>query len=176
MAKLVQTSSRGAAARTPGSTKRSRSQDRGPRTEYLVFRLAGEPYAAPVEYIREILKPPALTYVPRAPGVVMGIISVRGQVVTVIDLRRRLSLEERPTTGRARILLADTDSGETIGLFVDEVLQVYRLADTEIERAQSALGADVSDHLAGIARPEHTEIAGGIIILLDLKTVLGHAA
>src|SRR5262249_7348014 len=119
--------------RASGAAKRNRQHDRVPRTEYLAFHLAGEPYAAPVALIREILKPPPMTPVPRAPHALMGIISVRGQIVTVMDLRRRLHLLEPPATPRTRILLVESESGETLGLYVDEVLQVYRLAETEIE-------------------------------------------
>jgi purine-binding chemotaxis protein CheW len=156
--------------------KRNRTRDHGPRTEYLAFRLAGEPYAAPVSLIREILKPPPLTPVPRAPYGVMGIISVRGQIVTVVDLRRRLRLVAEPPTPRTRILLTDAGGGEVIGLWVDEVLQVYRLSEPEIERAIFALGGDVADHIAGIARPVAPQAAEGeappVIILLDLHAVL----
>lgn len=157
--------------------KRARTRDHGPRTEYLAFRLAGEPYAAPVSLVREILKPPPLTPVPRAPHAVMGIISVRGQIVTVVDLRRRLRLDAAPPSPRTRILLTDAGGGEVIGLWVDEVLQVYRLSEPEIERAVFALGGDVADHIAGIARPVTAQAAEGeaapVIILLDLQAVLG---
>jgi purine-binding chemotaxis protein CheW len=165
-----------------------------PRTEYLAFHLAGESYAAPVGLIREILKPPPLTPVPRAPHAVMGIISVRGQIVTVLDLRRRLHLPESPPTPRTRILLVEAENGETLGLYVDEVLQVHRLAETEIERAAMALGGDVAEHIAGIARPQQVQQAAigkdgaprkegitkeerqaaPVIILLDIRAVLGN--
>src|SRR5262245_28015633 len=126
--------------RTAGiALKRTRQHDRGPLTEYLAFQLTGEPYAAPVAFVREILKPPPLTPVPRAPRAVIGIISVRGQLVTVIDLRRRLQLAESAPTRRSRILLVEATGGETLGLLVDEVLQVYRLSDGEIEPAIVAL-------------------------------------
>ena len=65
------------AGRAQKPTKRSRQQDRGPRTEYLAFCLAGDVYAAPVSLVREILKPPPLTPVPRAPHAILGIVSVR---------------------------------------------------------------------------------------------------
>jgi purine-binding chemotaxis protein CheW len=170
----------------PGPMKRSRQQDRGPRTEFLAFVLAGDVYAAPVALVREILKPPPLTPVPRAPHATLGIVSVRGQLVTVIDLRRRLRLDEAPLTRKARILLVNADSGEVIGVYVDEVLQVYRLSDAEIEPATSALGSEVAGYIAGIARPD-TVLARmrgadgqplpgpdpSVVILLDLRAVLG---
>ena len=163
-------------------TRLARQRDRGPRVEYLAFQLAGEPSAAPVALVREILKPPPLTPVPRAPYPVLGIISVRGQLVTVLDLRRRLRLRESPQTRRARILLVEGHLGETIGLYVDEVLQVHRFADGEIEHASLALGNDVAPYIAGIARPARLVAEGTpepivdaeaqVIILLDLHAVL----
>ena len=160
--------------------RRTKSRDGNPRTEYLAFRLAGDLYAAPVSLIREILKLPPLTPVPRAPEAIMGIISVRGQLVTVFDLRQKLRLAPGVSTPRSRILLVDATDGEILGLYVDEVLQVYRLAEAEIEPAAMALGAEVAGHIAGIARPTQgssarqveTESGGSVVILLDLRVLL----
>jgi purine-binding chemotaxis protein CheW len=161
--------------------KPPKQQDRGPRTKYLAFRLDGDLYAAPVSLIRKILTPPPLIPIPRAPEAVLGIISDRGMIVTVIDLRKRLRLRTSPSTGRSRILLVDATEGELLGLYVDEVLQVYRLAESEIELAATALGAEVANHIAGIARPspgsgmrrtDATEHDGSVVILLDLRAVL----
>jgi len=76
-------------------------------------------------------------------------------------------LDERPLTRRARILLGEAQSGEVIGLLVDEVRHVVRLAATEIEPAASALGGDVSEFVLGIGRP-----AGEFLILLDLLSIV----
>jgi purine-binding chemotaxis protein CheW len=163
--------------------RRARPRDQGPSTEYLAFGLAGDVYAAPVSLVKEILKPPPLTPVPRAPHAVMGIISVRGQLVTVVDLRRRMRLAEPPHSRRARILLANATEGETLGLYVDEVFQVYRLTDGDIEHAAAALGGDVAGYIAGIARPSRgagltrqgdakAEGTASVVILLDLRAVL----
>lgn len=169
----------------PTSLKRSRQADRGPRTEYLAFLLGGDVYAAPVALIREILKPPPLTPVPRAPYATLGIVSVRGQLVTVIDLRRRLRVAEAPISRRARILLVDGEMGEVMGVYVDEVLHVYRLSEAEVEPAVSALGGEVAGYIAGIARPAGVTAPlrspdgiisfspdASVVILLDLRAVL----
>ena len=139
--------------------------DLGKRTEYLAFVLAGDTYAIQIAFIAEILKPPPLTTVPRAPREVIGVMSVRGRLVTVVDLRRRFHLAEQAADRKTRILLVETGD-EHIGLLVDEVLQVYRLADTEIEPA-AVLGGDQPAHIAGIGRPE-----GALLILIDLKPIL----
>jgi purine-binding chemotaxis protein CheW len=143
-----------------------RAADLGRRTEYLAFSLAGEAYAIRIALIAEILKPPPITQVPRAPRSVVGVISVRGRLVTVIDLRRRLRLPESPTDRRTRVLLTSGEQGEQMGLLVDEVRQVYRMADNEIEPAH-VLGGDQSPHIAGIGRPD-----GALLILLDLHPIL----
>lgn len=143
-----------------------RAQELGKRTEYLAFTLGGDAYAVRIELITEILRPPPITEVPRAPSAVRGVVSVRGRLVTVIDLRARLRLPETPLDNRARMLLAD-HYGEAMGLIVDEVQQVYRLADAEIEPA-AVLGGEQPAHILGIGRP-----AGGhLLVLLDLRQVL----
>jgi purine-binding chemotaxis protein CheW len=143
-----------------------RAADLGQRTEFLAFSLAGELYAVKIAYIAEILKPPPITEVPRAPHNVIGVVSVRGRLVTILDLRRRLKLPEAKADRRTRILLTGLEHGESIGLLVDEVMQVYRLAESEIEPAH-VLGGDQPAHIAGIGRPE-----GALLILLDLGPIL----
>jgi purine-binding chemotaxis protein CheW len=144
-----------------------RATERGPVREFLVFSLSGEHYGVELAGIKEILSPPPITKVPRASREIVGVCSVRGLLVTVQDLRRRLRLEDKPMGRRARILLAAADSGEVIGLLVDEVRQVVRLAETEIEVAEAALGSDVAEHVIGVGRP-----TGMFLVLLDLKALM----
>jgi purine-binding chemotaxis protein CheW len=142
-----------------------RAGEGGRRTEYLAFALSGETYAVEIAHVAEILKPPPITEVPRAARTVLGVVSVRGRLVTVVDLRRRFDLAEAPIDRKTRVLLVDY-GGEPLGLLVDEVLQVYRLADAEIEPA-NVLGGDQPAHIAGIGRPP-----GAILVLLDLRPIL----
>ena len=146
-----------------------RAGDGGRRVEYLAFVLAGETYAVQLAHVAEIRRPPPITEVPRAPATVLGVISVRGRLVTVLDLRRRFSLPEAPIDRKTRVLLADAGGGELIGLLVDEVQQVWRLSAEEIEPS-SVLGGEQAAHIAGIGRPAHTQ--GSILILLDLRPIL----
>jgi chemotaxis signal transduction protein len=87
----------------------------------------------------------------------------------VIDVRKRFAHSDSTLGRRTRILLTDVD-GETTGALVDEVLQVYRLGDSEIEPG-SVLGADQQPHVVGIGRPR-TARPGDLLILLDLKEIL----
>lgn len=136
--------------------------------EFLMFGLAGEAFAVELGRVREIVSPPALTKVPRAPSEVMGVCSVRGLLVTVIDLRRRMRLPAQPASRSSRILLTATARNEVVGLFVDDVRYVVRLEGSEIEAAQTVLGADVPDHVIGIGRSQ-----GEVIVVLDLTAMVG---
>jgi purine-binding chemotaxis protein CheW len=147
--------------------------------EVLAFVIADETYAVPLAAVREILKMPALTEVPRASGDVLGIISVRGRITTILDLRRRLRMPEAPPTKHTRVLLVD-DGRETLGLLVDRVLSVHRLRQDEIELA-SSMGGDTADYVQGIGRPRasrggrgQTAQANGeeMLILLDPHPLL----
>jgi purine-binding chemotaxis protein CheW len=150
-----------------GTLARRQSAGKGPVREFLAVAMAGELYGLELTRVREILSPPPITLVPRAPGDVVGVCSVRGLLVTVYDLRRKLRLTQAPPTRRSRILLVQCDWSEVIGLFVDEVRQVVRLAESEIEVASNVLGGDVSESVLGIGRPH-----GQILVLLDLGSMV----
>lgn len=156
-----------------------RPRDDGPTMEALIFSLAGELYAAKVGGIHEILRPPPLTRVPRAPRGVLGVVSVRGRLVTVVDPRRALSLASPPpTSSRARIVLVETADGELLGVYVDEVQRVERFADDDLEPPAASLGSDVPTYVIGIARPKHrrgpgSDATADTIVLLDLSLLIG---
>ena len=83
--------------------------------EVLAFKLASETYALPLAGVQEILKPPRITKLPRAAHEILGIVSVRGRVTTVIDLRRRLRVREAAFDKNTRVLLIDAGK-EVLGL------------------------------------------------------------
>jgi purine-binding chemotaxis protein CheW len=88
----------------------------------------------------------------------LGIVSVRGRVTTVIDLRRRLRVPEGPIDKNTRVLLVEAGN-EVLGMLVDAVLQVYRLYEDEVELA-SAVGGDMNEYVMGIGRPRAVRTLG----------------
>jgi len=154
--------------RFPGAPEGSRSalqraDELGKRAEYLAFSLGSEAYAIEIGNIVEILKPLPITEVPRADPSVVGVMSVRGRLVAVLDLKHRFRLAPTFTMDkRSRILLVDSVD-EEIGLLVDEVLQVYRLSEAEIE-PPTVLGSEQPPYVVGIGRPQ----GGMVLMLLDL--------
>ena len=146
--------------------------------ELLAFELAGERFALPLGSVREILKVAPVTEVPRARPEVLGILSVRGRITTVLDLRRRLRMPPGEVTKQRRILLVATRD-EVIGLLVDRVHQVHRLQEDEIGLA-AAVAGDLSDYVVGVGRPNGGVDAGAggaapdeeILVLLDPAPLL----
>jgi purine-binding chemotaxis protein CheW len=132
----------------------------------VTFLLGAEEYALAIERVREILKPPSIAEVPRAPAHVLGVVNVRGEVVTVVDPRPRLALPPAAPGRAARILLCDAADGPA-GLLVDAVSQVVRLAPSAIEPRPAGLGGAGAEAVAGIGRDR-----GRFFILLDLDALL----
>lgn len=120
-------------------------------TEFLVFVLGDEMMGLPLASVKELLKLAPVTEVPRAPADVLGILSVRGRITTILDLRRHIGMPEVAPTRHTRILLVD-GGDEIMGLVVDAVLHVVRLREDEIEGA-GIVSADLPEHVLGLGRP-----------------------
>lgn len=170
----------GLVRRGGGTLARRAVADRAGTKDFLAFDLGEDRFALPLGAIREILKVPIITEVPRARGSVLGIISVRGVITTVLDLRRRLRRPSVPAEKASRILLVDGGS-EIIGLLVDQVEGVYRLQEDEIEDAGTVSG-DLADYVNGIGRPGRAdaeaddEVSDDILVLLDPEPLLRQGA
>lgn len=129
--------------------------------EFLVFTLGSARMGLPLASVQEILKLVPITQVPRAAHDVLGILSVRGRITTVIDLRARLGQPAQPPTRHTRILLV-AGEGETLGLVVDTVLHVIRLRADEIESSH-VVSADLPEHVLGLGRPRRRDAVRGVV-------------
>lgn len=119
---------RGAADAAAGQDGEARA-----REQLLTFTLDGAPYAIPVDRVREIVRLRPITSVPRVPSDVLGVISLRGEIVQVIDLRRRLGLRAGSPLARARIVIVREDEGGAAGLLVDGVDDVFALEPDSVQ-------------------------------------------
>jgi purine-binding chemotaxis protein CheW len=137
-------------ARGSGRAERVRAGGEGVQ-EFLVFVLGEERMGLPLASVKELLKLHPITEVPRAADDVLGILSVRGRITTILDLRRRLHMETVRPTRHTRILLVD-GGHEVMGLVVDAVLHVVRLREDEIE-GPGVVASDVPEHVLGLGRP-----------------------
>lgn len=145
------------------ATGRENPEDAELVRELLLIGLGEDAYALPVERVREIVRMRAITPVPRVPEAVLGVISLRGEVVQVVDLRRRLGLPEAHPTRQSRIVLLHGDDGQATGLLIDRVAEVLRLP----EEALRPPAAGESEAIAALClRGEQ------FVSLLDVERVL----
>jgi purine-binding chemotaxis protein CheW len=136
---------------------------RAPSRHLLACSLAGGAYALPVERVREIVRVRPITPVPRTPPAVLGVLSLRGTIVQVVDLRLRLRLPAAPPGRGSRIAVVEGGDGELAGLLVDAVTDVLSVATDALRPAGAAEGSAVE---ALFARGER------FVSLLDLGRVL----
>lgn len=135
--------------------------------ELLLFTIAGEQYALPIESIVEIARPRATTRVPNADESVIGILSLRGTVVTILDIRRKLGHPARhTTTDDTRVVVVDF-RGETCGFVVDRVSRVVPVNPEEIENHPVVSSSEQSEFIRGVF--QHGQ---KLSILLDLDRLL----
>jgi purine-binding chemotaxis protein CheW len=139
--------------------------------ELLTFVIAGEHYAVDIERIVEIVTPRRLTRIPNAEASVVGIISLRGTIVTLVDVRKKLRHGKAgEDTADTRIVVIDFHN-EIVGFLVDQVLRVVKAAAGEIEPHPVVHATELDDAVRGVFR-----FAGALTILLDLDRLLDHRA
>jgi purine-binding chemotaxis protein CheW len=142
---------------------RDAQEDTALRREFVTFHLDGDPYALPIERVREIVRLRPITPVPRVPAAIIGVISLRGEVVEVLDLRVRLGLESRAPHRSSRIIVLHGDDGTVTGILVDSVRDVLRIPEDQM---RSASGGDQEAVSALLVRGDE------FVSLLDLDRVL----
>lgn len=135
--------------------------------QYLSFRLADELYAVSILYIKEIIKPSLFTELPRTAAVILGIISLRGTIVPVVDLRVLLGLDDKVQTRKSRILIVSVEADDQIGLLVDEVKSVIRLRDEDLEPPPAVFGRAEAEHIKGVGWFD-----GEMYTLLELSSMV----
>jgi purine-binding chemotaxis protein CheW len=129
--------------------------------EFLAFRVQGDLYCAHLRSIGEIVRPGIITRVPGARKDIRGIASIRGRLVTVVDLRVSLGFESVDVSSGSRLMLLEAED-DIVGYLVDAVEHVVGLRKLEIEDV-SILGTAERPHILGIARKR-----ADVFVLLDL--------
>ena len=117
-------------------------------TQYCSFRLAHLTFGVEVDRVQEVMRAQALTPVPLANPVVQGLINLRGQIVTALDLRRRLDLPEREADEQAMNIVVRTSAGE-LSLLVDEIGDVVDVDDESFEGPPETLEGVARELITG---------------------------
>jgi purine-binding chemotaxis protein CheW len=134
--------------------------------QYVTFRLDEETYGIDVMQIQEVLRYTEIAPVPGAPDYVLGIINLRGNVVTVIDTRRRFGLVDAEITDASRIVVMESAS-QVMGMLVDSVAEVVYLKASEIETAPNVGNEESAKFIQGVCNKN-----GELIILVEFDKML----
>ncbi|MBZ0333935.1 chemotaxis protein CheW [Marinobacter sp. JH2] len=134
--------------------------------QYVTFHLDEETYGINVMQIQEVLRYTEIAPVPGAPDYVLGIINLRGNVVTVIDTRRRFGLMDADVTEATRIVVMESEN-QVMGVLVDSVAEVIYLKASEIETAPNVGNEESAKFIQGVCNKN-----GELIILVEFEKML----
>jgi len=136
-----------------------------PKLEILEFVLGDEEYGVSLSDVREIIRMKPITEVPRTPAFVKGIISLRGTMIPVIDLKMRLKLGATEITQMTRIIIT-SDETKYIGIIVDRINGVVKIREDMIEPTPPTISSEVAEFIKGLGKYNDN-----IVRLLDLQKV-----
>jgi len=105
--------------------------------QYIVVMIGNEQYGIDISYIDNIVRMQKITRVPKVQSYFMGIISLRGEIVPIMSIRRKMALEDDVYTNASRIIILKLEEKGLIGIIVDEVKEVVNLSEDEIEKASN---------------------------------------
>lgn len=140
----------------------------GNKDQFVVFQLGSEEYGVNVLQAKEIIKPKNITNVPNTPEHVLGVFNLRGQIVPVVDMKKRFSIEldENEKTDSSRIITVEVNDA-LIGIKVDGVNEVVWLDQDKLEPAPEVAGGVRQEYLIGIGK-----IQDRLLVLVDLNKIL----
>lgn len=135
--------------------------------QYVNLLLNNEKYGIDIMDIKEILRMLEITKVPKAPSFVEGIINIRGKVIPIVDLRKKLNIPAPDYTNQTRIIVLNLN-GKMVGFIVDHVEEVLRVDSSVVDKAPAASTSVDNSYIKGVAR-----LPSGMVIILDVQEIFG---
>jgi purine-binding chemotaxis protein CheW len=148
------------------STYEAKGAIEDPVLQWVTFRLDNETYGINVMQVQEVLRYTEIAPVPGAPPYVLGIINLRGNVVTVIDTRLRFGLMQTETNDQTRIVIIETEN-QVVGILVDAVAEVVYLRQSEIETTPNVGNDETAKFIQGVCHKNKE-----LLILVDLEKMM----
>ena len=137
-----------------------------PILQWVTFKLDNETYGINVMRVQEVLRYTEIAPVPGAPSYVLGIINLRGNVVTVIDTRQRFGLDTAEVTDNTRIVIIEADK-QVVGILVDSVAEVVYLRQSEVETAPNVGNDESAKFIQGVCNKNNE-----LLILVELDKMM----
>lgn len=133
---------------------------------YMEFSLNSEDYAIPLLMVREVISIPETTPIPKAPQHFIGIMNLRGQVISIVDLRKKLKIQPRENNKDEAVIIVDF-KGVNVGIVVDSINKVLEFSENDIQSMPELEGEINGNYIQGVfKKPE------GLTVLLDLARCL----
>ncbi len=144
------------------------TQDAGELVQYIVIKLGDEQYGIDIKYIDNIVRMQQITRVPKVEHFLKGVINIRGEIVPVMSLRLKMGIKEDEITSKSRIIILRLESGDLIGIIVDQVNQVLTLSTSDVEKVRydDKNQKAGNSFISGVGKYE-----GGLVSILDLSTL-----
>ncbi len=134
--------------------------------QFVIYQLAGEQFGVDIAAVESIIKMQEIAAVPQAPEFVEGVTNLRGEVLPVIDLRKRFEIPAADDSEEERIVVVEID-GQNVGMIVDAVTEVLTLDEDAIEAPSALVIGSSVDFITGIAKVEEQ-----LVTIIDLRMVL----
>lgn len=140
------------------------------KRQFVIFKLENEEYGIDILRVKEIKEMMSITRVPKAANFVRGVINLRGEVIPVIDLRKRFNLKEGKENESTRIIIVSVDD-IIVGLIADYSSEVVEISSEAIEETPEGIGIIDQGYISGIGK-----VGKRLIILLDIVKVVTNPA
>lgn len=138
------------------------------RIQYIVVKIGDEQYGIDISFVDNIIRMQEITRVPKAPFHYAGIINLRGEVVPVMSIRRKMGLDDDEITNRSRIIVLKLEAQGLVGVIVDEVKEVITLGESEIERnVKNSRNSKDATFINGIGKTD-----AGLVSIFEIAAVV----
>ncbi|MBF0298988.1 MAG: purine-binding chemotaxis protein CheW [Oligoflexia bacterium] len=107
-----------------------------PDNQYVCFKFDSDEYALDIKYIQEVIRIPAITHVPQMPDFVLGIVNIRGKIVPIFDLRKKLMLEDKPFNKLSKLIVTNKNNS-LLSFVIDEISDNTKLNANQIDPTPS---------------------------------------
>jgi purine-binding chemotaxis protein CheW len=141
-------------------------ENAGQSMQMISFSVGVEEYGIDIQTVREVIRNHRITPLPRAPSYLKGVINLRGGVIPIIDLRERFGIDDRESTAESRVIVVEI-GGKPVGMVVNSVSHVLRIAMSQIEEAPDWVGGLTNAYVRGIVRVEEK-----LVVLLNIDSML----
>ena len=140
--------------------------DRGELRQFISFSVGDEEYGLELLRVKEVIRVREITWLPKAPSFVKGIINLRGDVIPIVALRDKFGLEAKENTAMTRVIVVEVE-GRLMGMVVDSASQVVRIPVDQIDPPPPVLGGFSQEFITGVGKLDDK-----LVILLNADAVL----